>query len=148
MEHSGASVIVLVFIVASGKLQRDTDGLNMIGKLYHLFNSVDSQDVAVHWVTRSVLKGHIIEGDKWSLVQEILHHIWDSEIECHIQKTGKSNNYLILKFQISERIFVSLNVNEILRTLCLLVCSYTYEDCLFCVIRIVHFLIINMLCNI
>jgi len=148
MEHRGALVIVLVFIVASGKLQRDTDGLNTGGKIDHLFNSVDSQDVAVNWVTRSVFKGHIIEGDKWSPGRELLHHIWGSELECHIQKTGKSNNYLILKFQISEWIFVSLNVNEVLRTLCLLVCSYTDEDCLFCVIRIVHFLIINMLWNI
>jgi hypothetical protein len=48
MEHRGASVILLVFIVASGKLQRDTDILNTGGKINHLFNSVDSQDVAVN----------------------------------------------------------------------------------------------------
>jgi hypothetical protein len=48
MEHRGASVIVLVFIVASGELQRDTDELNTGGKIDHLFNSVDSQDVEVN----------------------------------------------------------------------------------------------------
>jgi hypothetical protein len=48
MEHRGASVIVLVFIVASGKLYRDADGLSTGGKLDHLFNGVDSQDVAIN----------------------------------------------------------------------------------------------------
>ena len=49
MEHRGASVIVLVvFIVASGKLYRDADGLGTGGKNDHLFNGVDSKDVAVN----------------------------------------------------------------------------------------------------
>ena len=86
--------------------------------------------------------------DKWSSGQEILQHVWNSGLECHIQKTEKSNTYLTFKLPISERIFVSSKVNEILRKLCLLVGSYIEEDCkYFCIFRIVHFLINNILCK-
>jgi hypothetical protein len=48
MENRGASVIVLVFIVASGKLYMGIEGLSTAGKIDHLITGVDSQDVAAN----------------------------------------------------------------------------------------------------
>jgi hypothetical protein len=124
------------------------EGLSTAGKIDHLITGVDSQDVAANWVARVVLKGHIFEADKWSPGQEILRHVWNSELQYHIQNTGKWNNSSNFSLQIFERIFVSSKVNEILRKLRLLVCFHTDENCkYFYVIRIMHFLIINILCN-
>jgi len=69
-------------------------------------------------------------------------------LNATFRRLKKTNNYLTFKLKMSERIFVSSKVNEILIKLCLLVCSYTDEDCkFFYVFRIVHVLIINILCN-
>jgi hypothetical protein len=47
MQRGGTSVIVLAFLMALGKLQREADGRNTGGNMDNLFKVIDFQDAAV-----------------------------------------------------------------------------------------------------